>query len=268
MGGVEGLAGDGNLGPCDIQYREVIGIAAMPGRGGTAAVDLQGLSRAFAGHERLDQKAVQMSRQDDMRAAVGPCLQRAGGTVHEFLFHLGVLMEGMMGDDYGQAAIVLSDGGTDAVNLVLGDAAALHAQGIGRVDSDQRGGVGLDERLGLGRDMAPVGGAGPEQTGRDVIERDVVIAGHRYPRCLQLIDEGPCGAEMRRPGALDEITGDDHVIGLRGVDRRQQMGQKNLSFAPEMKVGDQGQSGHASGVSLVVSVTGTITVRSSCRILK
>ena len=150
-------------------------------------MDLQGLASASARHEGLDQKGVQMARQDDMWAAVRPCLKRAISTAQEFLFHRGVLMEGMMGDDDRKTAIVLFNGCADPFDLGVADAAPLHAHGIGRVDSDQRSSVGLDKWFGLGCNVAPVGGTGPEHAGGDVVKRDVMIAWHRDPRSVQLM---------------------------------------------------------------------------------
>jgi len=124
------------------------------------------------------------------------------------------------------------------------DASVLPNQGASRVHS-QHSYFGICvERLQFIGDIAPEIAQRPGKAVEEIVQRDVVIAGHDDLRLGQPGEKIACLLELFGPRTLGEVARDDHDIGLDELHRLQQRIKPGVVELPEMNVGKMKQCAH------------------------
>ena len=88
------------------------------------------------------------------------------------------------------------------------------------VDAHQQQLVVLPHRLELGREVAAIGAVGVEEALPEAIERHVVVARHHQRRRRQAVDPAPRLPELIGLGALREVAGEHHHVGVAADEER------------------------------------------------
>jgi hypothetical protein len=126
----------------------------------------------------------------------------------------------------------------DALDLLDRDPALLPARGARGVEAEHREPVVEMGRRQVVGDQLPVAVQRAEDAPHDVVERDVVVARHRQPGRGQPVEEAPGGLELRAPGALREVAGDDHQGRGSGGQVREHRLLEGGVDTPEVQVGE------------------------------
>ena len=181
---------------------------------------------------------VQVTRRDHVRAAGDEGFHRHPGPSHQVRFQVPLRqVERVMGHDdardlIGQRAQALPH----PRHLALVDPTSLEGQRSGRVDAGDRDLVVAEEGLEVVRDVAPVVRERVGKAERDVVQRDVVIAGDDDLRLRQRREEVARFPELSAPRPLGEVPRDEDDIGPDLFRRRQERRERGRIGPAEVQV--------------------------------
>jgi hypothetical protein len=130
------------------------------------------------------------------------------------------------------------------VHLVLRDAPIAQSGRSRGVDAEYgKLGIGEEWKL-MGRDVAMETIERPESPPQKVVERHVVIAGHRNDRRREPVEKFACGGEFGAARPLRKVAADGDEIGFLAGEIGEKPFRDDRVVAAEMQIGNMGDRPH------------------------